>query len=235
MIDSEPALASSTAAELAGAASAEDAGHGRQAPAAQNSPEGPPAQASIASAGTDSDAADETGSRAEAAQAGSIPRESGPHAATVSASNAPSVGSNAAAGPGLSCAGQASSFDADTGCEEAAGRPPGTTTACNPVAEHSTAYEALLDSDNCDATDVLGCKEQTSAAQSSPVMIRSASAAGTAALADSGRQPPSRKAGGQPVRIGSTQSQASSSTHTAHACQKQQAAHDDGTPDVAQV
>ena len=231
MIDSEPALASSTAPELAGATNTVNAGHGLQTPAAHISPEGHLAQASSSAAGTV--AADETGSRAEAAQAGSMPRESGLHAAPVSASSAPSAGSGAAAA-GLSWAGQASSSDAIAVRADAGGHLPAGSPACNAVAERSTAHRASLDSDSCDATEGLGRKEQTSAAQSSPVKTCSVIIAGIAAAVESAEQLPSHKIGRQPADPGSTQSKTSCSTHAACAG-KQQAAHGSQTPDVAQV
>ena len=182
MINAEPARMSSTRAEPAGAATGEDTGHGSMAAAAHDSPDSPLAQAEGGAASADG--AGQRSSQAEAAQRGSMARESGGPTAASSAGVAPKAGIDAAA-EGLSLAGRLSSFGTSTGHMEADGSPPVASTASTAVAEHSTARGAPLDSDVWDASDGVGGKEQTSSAESPPVMPCSATAAGTAAAADS--------------------------------------------------
>ena len=182
MIDTEPTLASSAGAELAVAATAEEAAHVPKASAAHNSPGSQSAQA--ASAAACAEPADRSCSQAEAARPGSMPRRPGTYANAGSAGDVPNAGSGRTT-EGLSLAGQASSLEASTAAAEAGGSTAMASSASNPVVEHSTAHGALLDGEVRDATEGVGGKEQTSSAEGSPVMPCSATAAGTAAAADS--------------------------------------------------
>ena len=228
MIDAEPAHASSTGTEPAGAATGEDTGRNSKAPAACDSPGSPLTQAAGGEA--IEDGLGQRSSRAEAAQPGSVLRQSRAPAAASSSGGAPGAGIGGFAA-GLSLEGQASSLEASAGSAEAGGSPPVASSASSAVAESSTARGQPPDRD---ATDGVGGKEQTSSAEGSPVMPCSAIAAGDAAMVDGSGQAPSHKAGRQPADTGSTQRKTSCSTHTAQAG-KQQAAHDGQNPDVAQV
>ena len=182
MINAEPAPMSSTRTEPAGAATGEDAGHVSMAVAAHDSPGSPLAQAE-----GDAPSADGPGQRsswAEAAQPGSAARESGSLAAAGSAGVAHKAGIDGAA-EGLSLAGRLSAFGMSTGDMEADGSLLVASSASTAVAEHSTARGAPLYSDVWDAADGVGGKEQTCSSESSPAMPCSATAAGTAAAADS--------------------------------------------------
>ena len=236
MIDAEPIPVSSAGTKPAGVATGEITGRKSKAPAACDSPGSHSTKAASAAAGID--AVDRSSGRAGAAQPGSVPRKSGAHAAAGSAGNVPNAGSGrAAAGlslKGLSLKGQPSSSEADNRGMGADGNPAVGTSASNAVAERSTACWAPSDDDIWNATDGTSGKEQAFLAQRSPVMPCSATAAGTAAVGDHAGQLPALKAGRQPAEAGSTQVEASSSTHAAGAG-KQQAAHGGHTPDVAQV
>ena len=222
IISAESTLASSAGDTPAGAAAAEEAGRGPRTPAARDSPGSYPGQAASAAAGTN--AGTKSDSRAEAARLGSTPRESGAQAATDSADDAPGADSSAATA-GLSCAGQPSASDANTGVAKADCSSPVTPSASTAVAERSTAHGAPAVSDVWDGN---GGKAQTSSAQRSPDMPCSATAAGTAAAVDIVGLLPTRQAGQQPADTGSTQREASSLAHAG----KQQTAHDGQNSDV---
>ena len=231
MIDAEPTPESSTGTEPAAAATGDKSGRGSKASAARDSPGSRSARIAGAAAGTD--AVYRSSSRAQAAQPGFVSREYGAHAAAGSAGDALDADSSRAAA-GLSQKGEPSSSGADTGSVKADGSLQNDISASHAVAERSTAHRAPLDSDVWEPPDGIDSKEQTSIAQTSPIMPCSATAAGAAAAGDSAGQAPAREAGRQPAGAGSTQREALSSTHTARTG-KQQAAHDGQAPDLAQV
>ena len=161
MSDAEPALASSGGAEPAGAAAGQDTGRESKAPAAPDSPGRPSAQAASGAAGTD--AAEKSGSWAEAARPDSVPGEPGARAAACSAGEAPddpysvTAAGRAAAGnsTGQLHSHEAGRQPADTGSShrEASSR---SRAACLPGKQ-----QAAHDGQDQDASQVCCCGPST--------------------------------------------------------------------------